>query len=74
MPLLGPNGERYHRVWRVKILEQELLSCGLENAKDPWEEVLKPLLIQKGLPEGYTLQGTPARIETEGNDIVLEFE
>ena len=78
--LLTPDGKRLHRVWRVRIFEAELIACGFEKAKRPWEDCLKPLLLAKGLPEGFTLTGTPTRIEAQeggppdGNVIILEFE
>lgn len=67
------------KVWRVAISPKELVQLGFETAQDPWEQCIKPLLIAKGLPEGFTLDRTPAKWTTETDDdgaetIILEFE
>lgn len=76
LPADGIAAACAHKVWRVEILGDELRACGFENSVNPWELVLKPLLIAKGLPEGFTLDRTPARItpDEENDKIILEFE
>jgi hypothetical protein len=75
----GP-AEALPKVWRVRLFAQELIDCGFfPEMIDPWNKVLKPLLLAKGLPEGFTLDRTPVRIkpfdESEhGPGLELEFE
>lgn len=73
------------KVWRVRLFAKEMMDCGFDPSKsdligyDPWNQVMKPLLLAKGVPEGFTLDRTPVRIkpfeESEhGPGIELEFE
>lgn len=74
------------KVWRVNLYAKELMDCGFfPEMIDPWNQVFKPLLIQKGLPEGFTLERTPVAITpfernpdiefaSYGPGITLEFE
>lgn len=68
------------KVWRVNLYAQELIDAGFfPDMINPWDAVFKPLLIAKGLPEGFTLDRTPARISPMMKDgemigLTLEFE
>lgn len=73
------------KVWRLRLFAQELLDCGFDPEKEgvvvgysSWE-IMKKVLIAKGLPDGFTLDRTPVRIkpfdESEhGPGLELEFE
>ena len=64
------------KVWRVPIDAKELIAAGFDPRKidvDWWETVIKPLMLAKGLPEGFTLERTPARISTTRTGLMLEF-
>ena len=67
------------KVWRVPLLTKELMACGFDPAKGAdwnWESVMKPMLVKKGLPHGFTLDRTPARMSPmpKGKGIMLEFQ
>lgn len=68
------------KVWRVRLFAKELVDAGFfPEMIEPWSTVFKPLLLAKGVPEGFTLERTPARIKAfdeseHGPGIELEFE
>ena len=65
------------KVWRVPIHANELIECGWQagmSANDAWDKVLKPMIIAKGLPEGFTLERTPCKMSPTPTGIMLEFE
>lgn len=63
-----------HRAFAAKIHNEELESCGFLFAKDDrkWD-ILKGLLIAKGLPEEYTAEGTPFKSKEVEDGVILEF-
>lgn len=65
------------KIWRVPIHGKELMAAGWKagiSADDAWEKIIKPILIKKGLPEGFTLDRTPVRMSPHGRaGVMLEF-
>lgn len=80
----GP-AEALPKVWRVRLFAKELVDCGFDPAKEgvivgysSWD-IMKKVLLAKGLPEGFTLDRTPVRITPfedpqHGPGLTLEFE
>lgn len=70
------TGAAKHRVWRVPIHGHELIAAGWQpnmDANTAWDTIIKPMLIKKGLPEGFGLERTPCRMSPTETGVMLEF-
>lgn len=81
--VIGPDagalagGKRLKRVWRARILAEELQRCGFDaTGTDEWNRVLVPLLKAKGIPDKFLREGVDVKVldETEDGSFTLEFE
>ncbi len=70
IPFIQPK----RKVWRVKIHAEELTACGFfPGCLNGWE-IIKKILVTKGLPEGYTLERTPFKMSPTKTGLILEFD
>ena len=76
LPDVPPLGAKMNKVWRVPVHAEELIAHGWKegiDANEAWDTIIKPILLKKGLPEGFTLERTPCRMSPTKTGVMLEF-